>query len=49
MLQESKTYPDFGQNELDQIFEIDFEGGRDRPMDEEEKQRIHQELMSLEW
>ncbi len=49
MLQESKTYPDFGQNEVDQIFEIDFEGSNNPPLDEDEKQRIHQELMSLEW
>ncbi|XOB98379.1 hypothetical protein ACMC9I_10830 [Deinococcota bacterium DY0809b] len=49
MQQESKSYPAFGQSEVNQVFEIDFDSNHNPPLDDDKKRRIHQELMSLEW
>lgn len=49
MKHEGMQLPNYGSGEPDSFFEIDFEAASQSQMDEDEKQRIRQELMSLEW
>jgi len=49
MMQEGMQLSDYGSGEPDNFFEIDFEAANQTQIDEEEKQRIRQELLSLEW
>lgn len=50
MMQEPGTYQEYArQQEGEALFEIDFDAEDSRRIDEENKQRIYQELMSLEW
>ncbi|WP_457630663.1 hypothetical protein [Oceanithermus sp.] len=50
MAQEGTQLPDYGSGEPESFFEIDFEADTQQArLDEEEKQRIRQELLSLEW
>jgi len=39
----------YGNNDSDNFFEIEFESTRKQKSEEDEKQRIRQELLSLEW
>jgi len=50
MAHERSQQSSLGQSESESLFEIDFEAtGSQSKIDDEEKQRIRQELMSLEW
>jgi len=49
MMQDSRYYKSFNQEEAESIFEIDFEANDEKRLGDEEKQRIYEELMSLEW
>jgi hypothetical protein len=49
MTREGVQLSDYGSGEPESFFEIDFEADKRTQMDEEEKQRIRQELLSLEW
>jgi len=49
MMQDTQFYKGFTQREVEALFEIDFDTEANPQVDDEEKQRIYQELMSLEW
>jgi len=49
MFQEDRTRQDLTHNGTESGFELDFAGLEEVSLEEEQKQRIHQELMSLEW
>lgn len=49
MTREGMQLPEYGSGEPDNFFEIDFEAAEQPKIDEDEKQRIRQELLSLEW
>ncbi len=49
MMQDYGTHRDATPTETEALFEISFEGENASSADEEKKQRIYQELMSLEW
>lgn len=49
MMQEPGSYQEYTHQEAEALFEIDFDSDEARRLDEENKQRIYQELMNLEW
>jgi len=49
MMQDSELHNDYNQKNNETLFEIDFDFEKKVEMDEEEKKRIYQELMSLDW
>jgi len=49
MAQEETKNINYNTNEYESAFEVSFESSDNDKMDEEEKKRIRQELLSLEW
>jgi len=49
MTHEEMFQQNFGEGDAENFFEIDFEAADTQRMDEDEKQRIRQELLELEW
>ena len=49
MMQDAEFYRNYTQGEAEALFEIDFDAEQNPQVDEDQKQKIYQELMSLEW
>ena len=49
MMQKIQSHQDYTHNADESLFEIDFDNEQKVQIDEEKREQIYQELMSLEW
>jgi len=49
MMQDTESYKDIAQEEAEALFEIDFDAEQRPQVNEDQKKKIYQELMSLDW